>query len=341
MVAMTIEDLIRKYLVLKPGATSAGFEKIYCEVCGDGEGRTKGMRGGFAFEGEMAFYHCFNCGCDGSFDPNREKPYGKRMWDVLTAFGIPEEEHKEIAYKNKDKNTFVKPVKREVPVPSIKIPDHFYKLNEAKSDNIVAQKAIQFLWDKKRIRPSDYEFYLSSGVSKEGPRETAIAKTLVGKLIIPYFKDKTLIYYQARALDKKQYINASIPRSAVISEYDKLRRDITKPLFITEGFWDAFHFDGVAVLTNGMSTTQIEALSRCPRRKIVVPDKKDDTKKLAKQALELGWELALPDIGDCEDVTEAIVRYGKIYVLNSAMEHIFEGFEASINLELYNISLSH
>ena len=334
---MTIEDLVKNYLNFKFGMSASGFNKIYCEVCGDGEGRTKGPRGGWRFEGEMAFYHCFNCSINTSFDPTRDKPYSKGMWDVFTAFGIPEDEHKEIAYKNKlnDQVKILKPVKKEIQVTPLKIPDHFYKLRDAKPENIIAQQVTKFLWDKKRIRASDYEFYLSTGVSKEGPREAAIARSLVGKLIIPYFKDGSMIYFQARSIDKKQYINASAPRTAVIAYYDKLKRDMNKPLFITEGFWDAFHLDGVAVLENNLTNTQIEVLSRCPRRKIVVPDKKDDTKKLASQALELGWEIALPDIGDKEDITDAILKYGKIYVLNSVTEHIFSGFEASVHLELY------
>jgi hypothetical protein len=334
---MTIEEVVRKYLTFPFGSSGDGWNKIYCEVCGDGEGRTKGPRGGWLFNNEQAFYHCFNCNCNGSFDPEREFPYGKDMWKILTSFGIPKEEHQAIAYKNrlKDDKAFVKPVKKEAHVDIIKVPDHFYKLSEATPENIIAAKARTFLWDKKRILPTDYEFYLTTGISKEGPRELAIAKSLLNKIIIPYFKDGKMIYYQARGIDKKIYINASAPRTAIIYGYDKLHREIRRPLFITEGFWDAFHLDGVAVLENNMTSNQIEILSKSPRRKIVVPDRKDDTKKLASQAIELGWEVALPEIGGCDDVTDAILKYGKIYVLNSTMAHIFGGFEASVNLELY------
>lgn len=332
----TIEDLVRKCLSFSSSSTT-GWNKIYCEVCGDGEGRTKGPRGGWLFNGEQAFYHCFNCNCEGSFDPEREFPYGKDMWKILAAFGIPKEEHQSIAYKNRGKNsiTFTKPVKKEIQVEAIPVPDHFYKLSDASDNNIIARKAIDFLWNEKRIKPADYEFYLSTGISKDGPRENAIARSLIGKIIIPYFKDGKMIYYQGRALDKKLFINASSSRTAVIYGYDKLRKDNNKPLYITEGFWDAFHLDGVAVLENKLTTTQIEVLNRCPRRKIVVPDKKDDSKKLASQAVELGWEISLPEIGNEDDITKGILKYGKIYVLNSVNNQIFSGFQASINLEIY------
>lgn len=333
---ITIEDLVRRCLNFTFGSSGGGWNRIYCEVCGDGEGRTKGPRGGWLFSGEQAFYRCFNCGIKASFDPEREFPYCKDMWKVLASFGIPEDEHKPIAYKNRLKDKpFSKPIRKEINIEYLKIPDHFYKLSEAAPENIIAKKAKAFLWDKKRIKSDQYEFYLSTGDSKEGPRENAIAKTLLNKIIIPYFKDGKLVYYQGRDIDKKKYINASCPRISIIYGFDKLMRDVQKPLFITEGFWDAFHLDGVCVLENNITKNQIDILQKSPRRKIVVPDKKDDTKKLASQALELGWELALPEIGNCEDITEAIVKYGKIYVLNSLVSNIFEGFEASIQLDLY------
>jgi hypothetical protein len=333
---ITIEDLVRKYLNFQFGNSGDGWNKIYCEVCGDGEGRTKGPRGGWRFSDEQAFYHCFNCGINANFDPDREYPYSKDMWRTLECFGIPKEEHQAIAYKNRlQDKAFVKPVRKEINIDILKIPDHWYKLVDAAPENIIAQKARAFLWDKKRINPSSYDFYLSTGISKDGPRENAIAKSMFNKLIIPYFKDGKLVYFQSRDIDKKKYINAATPRTSIIYGFDKLNREITKPLYITEGFWDAHHLNGVAVLENNMTSNQIEILKKSPRRKIVVPDKKDDTRKLATQAIELGWEIALPDIGSCEDVTAAIVQYGSIYVINSVNSHIFSGFEASVNLDLY------
>lgn len=334
---ITIEDLVRKYLTFPFSSSSSNWNKIYCEVCGDGEGRTKGPRGGWLFQDEFCVYRCFNCGVNANFSPDREFPYSEKMWDVFSAFGIPKEEHQAVAYKNKlNDKEFVKPVKKEFHTDVLKIPDHFYKLNEATEDNVIAQKATQFLWEEKRIKGSEYDFFLSTGISKEGPKEMAIARALAGKIIIPYYKDDKLIYYQARSIQgKKQYINAATPRTAVIYGYDKLKQDMDKPLYITEGFWDAFHLDGVSVLENNLTHTQIEILQRCPRRKIVVPDKKDDTKKLAKQAIELDWEIALPEIGNCDDITDAILKYGKIFVINSLVNHIFNGFEATVNLELY------
>lgn len=333
---MGIEDLLRKYVNFKFGVSAQGWNLIYCEVCGDGK-REKGPRGGWLFDDEAAFYHCFNCGEDCSFDPNREYPYSKTMWKTLEAFGIPPNEHKPIADKNKiEGKPFEKPKERKIiKVDSIPIPDYFYSLADAKLDNIVAQKARKFLIEEKAIDPNSHTFFLSTGISKAGPREVAIAKSLINKLIIPSFKDGGLVYYQSRDLDKKKYLNPSIPRASIIYGFDKLNINIQNPLFVSEGFWDSHHLDGIAVLENRITAQQIDIIKKSPRRKIFVPDKKDDSKKLANQALELEWELGLPSIGNCEDVTQAVVKYGKIYVLNSLMNNIYSGFEASMKLNLY------
>lgn len=343
MIDYTIHDIVNNYLTFSK--ISQGWHVLYCEVCGDGS-RTQGPRGGWSFDGDIAFYHCFNCGIKGSFDPTREFPFSKEMRKIFSSFAIPLNEIDLLIGKNNLNFNKTVPIKKVFEIPSIPIPDHFYRLDECDISNKIFLKAVKFL-EHRQIDFTSYPFYLSTGSSTDGA-ENSIARSLINRLIIPALKDDKMIYYIARSLEdnpkeksSKRYLNAHVPRTSVIYGYDKLFKDLHKPLYITEGFFDSWHLDGVAILENNLSHTQIAMLNRSPRRKIVVPDKKinktknDDGKKLATQAIELGWEISLPEFGTCTDVTEAIIKYGKLFVLNSIVNNIKSGFAAKVALEIW------
>jgi len=95
--------------------------------------------------------------------------------------------------------------------------------------------------------------------------------------------------------------------------------------------------NGVAVLTNKITNTQIELLNRTERQKVVVPDRRNDSNMLAKKALELGWGLSLPDIKPYKDISEAIEYYGILYVVDSVMKNIKYGKFANLSLGMYNL----
>jgi hypothetical protein len=73
-----LENIILPHLATH-GVSSSGWHSVYCEHCGDG-GRTQGPRGGWLFNDNISFYHCFNAGCDGNVDYQRESPFSSDMW---------------------------------------------------------------------------------------------------------------------------------------------------------------------------------------------------------------------------------------------------------------------
>lgn len=339
----TIEDVLRRHLTFSSVSTS-GYHRLYCEVCGDGEGRLKGPRGGWRFEGEYVDYSCFNCNIKGNFDPTREIPYSREMWKIFDAFNIPRGEHQNLISRHalSQGEKSIPKQRKQKDVTPMEMPDFFYGLMS--TTNSMTKKAITFL-KSRRIDPESYPFFLSTGESKRGVKQEVLAKQCFNRLIIPAFKNEHLIYFQARILDEglktPRYISPDLPKENIIYGYDLLYKDYDKPLFVTEGFFDAHHLSGVAVLGNELNKTKIDILNRSPREKIVVPDKKLNKKfgdmgdNLAKQAIEQGWKVAFPDFGDCTDVTAAIQEYGKLYVFDSIMENICEGHHALVNLNFY------
>ncbi len=336
MLDKSISDLVNSYVTFNYGMNSKGWSKCYCEVCGDGS-RKKGPRGGWLFEGDMAFYHCFNCGVEGNFDPNREHPFSKDMRSIFDAFQIPSKEYNVIAYANKvtgKKGEAKKPEHKQLAVQYHDVPDHFYLLNEAPLTNTIANEARKFLRENYALTQDSYKFYLSTGQTKDDDiRNSAHVKALAGRLIIPYFKNGRLIYYQARTLgdSPKKYLNMEVPKANIIFNVDQLYRNMDRPLYIFEGPFDAMHVNGVAVMENHLTSNQIEILSKSPRKKVVVPDRRGDSKKLAQQAIELGWGIALPEIGsNNKDLCDGILRFGKLHILNSLVSKTYYGQQARL-----------
>ena len=329
MIVKNIEELIREHLLFTHGSNSKGWNRIYCEVCGDGS-RTKGPRGGWLFSGDACFYHCFNCGIDGNFDPNREHPYSKDMVEIFESFGIPKDEYFAVAYAKKvfgDTKEIKKP--KLITANSISMPEYFVILQKAKKDNVIAQKAYAEL-EYRNISPDDYPFFISNGKSTTGnPKDASIAKALMNRLIIPIFNEHgDLIYYQGRALDrdtKIKYINADVPKTSIIYGMHRLAMNQNSPLYICEGFFDAYHVNGVCTFENNFTSNQIAILNKSRRKKVFIPDRKSDSSKAVDQCIKLGWSVALPDIGtECKDIDDAVRKYGKMHVIKEVASNIYD-----------------
>lgn len=337
----TIEDIVRAHVPLVHSLSSKGWHSVYCEVCGDGS-RSKGPRGGWLFQEDMCFYNCFNCGIEGNFDPNREHPNSKNMFDIFKSFNVPYKEVQELLVKNLkgDKRRAVQ--RKAIKLPNIDQPDYFVPMIHFPEDNPLAAEARDFLWEHYKMTQDDYPFMLCTGkTSSKDPDDVYMAKHLRTRIIIPAYQNERMIYWQGRLFygDGKKYLNASVEdSSAVIYGLDHLYGgDPDQPLYITEGFFDSWHLNGVAVLGNTMKDSKIQIILRSRRPKVVVPDYNTDGMNLASQAIELGWGVALPDINPHRDICNAINHFGKLYVVKSVVQNTFHGFEAKIRLRDFQI----
>ncbi len=215
----------------------------------------------------------------------------------------------------------------------IPLPDHFYKVDPSSGDvwSIVAE---EYLEQDRGMKVTDYPFYLSKGGTL--PQE----KAWKGRLIIPIYKDGKLIFYQGRDLTEQKnnkYLNVGTStKDNIIYGYDQLQKHTDDPLYIVEGFFDAYAINGVAVFGNNLSDTQIKIINRSRRPKVVIPDRQGDGDVLALKALEAGWSISLPDWGDnCKDVDEAILKYGKLYIMKSIRNSTCSGLNAQTKLKLW------
>ncbi len=343
-----VEELVRTYVQLPNLPSGTGWFPVLCKVCND-HGR-KGPRGGFKFEDEGVGYHCFNCGHKGTYYPHY-KTIPKDMLDVFVSFGIPDEEINKLrltTLQERDESGQATSSQKSRPLilnPSeLPLPNHFYRLDEAKEEDRWAEIARYYLEDRK-IDSRDYPFFLSTGILKQftGPESQKMAFVRAAqkwkkRVIIPIYKDNKLVYYQGRDLTEratKKYESPSARKDRIIYGFDHLFVDEDRPLYVVEGFFDAFHIKGVALLGNELTEPQIAWLNRSRRDKVYIPDKFGDGAKNAFKALEQGWRIALPDIGNCKDINAAIIKYGQLYVHNTLREFTYEGNQAEVPLNLY------
>lgn len=332
----TAEDIVREHISID-SVTSQGWEMSYCEVCGDGT-HSKGPRGGWRLDGNSIAFNCFNCNASGNFDAEREIAYSKEMRNIFDSFGIPRSELGYIIAKNKSKSKNNNKIKKSYnQAKPIKIPTCFYTLQEFKGSKNLLKAALLEL-KRRNVSPNDYTFYLVN--DKDIKKNNEFYK-FRNRLIIPYFKNGKPIYFEGLDLTGKsikKYLSCEKSSEGVVYGFENLyNRSLKSPLFVTEGFWDAYHVSGVAVFQNKLTRDKIEILEACKREKIVIPDRGNDYHNLANQAIDLGWKLSLPKLNGCKDIDESIRYNGKIFTFNEIVSNIVSGETANVRLKIWNM----
>jgi hypothetical protein len=304
-------------------------------VCHD-HGR-KGKRGGFKFD-EGLSYHCFNCDHIAVFQYNQRQPLSDDFIVLMDSFGIPADEYKQLEFKILENNTrteslVVNTEKRlDIEPTVLEMPEFFIPLNDVPDDNVWKQLACEYLKTERGVDHTVYPFHISLDESKFNEK-------WLGRLIIPvYNRRNELIFYQGRSMidHQKKYLSPTDDKTKVMYGYDQIYNSSNDmPLYVVEGFFDALMVNGCATYGNKLSPEMIEHLKRSKRRKVIVPDMYGDGDKMARQALKQGWELSIPEIPGCKDLNEAVLKYGKLYVIKALIEGTCSGFLAETRLNLF------
>lgn len=324
-----LESVIRQNISLSSRRNSRGWFSVLCKVCND-HGR-KGKRAGFHFEGTKVGYNCFNCGHTALYDPNEHPGMSKDMQTVLDAFGVPKDDWQPVVFADRQRTTETAGApKVDLEPPVITLPSSFYPLTDDPNDDW-AFAANEHLKEQRSMTCNDYPFYLAHKT------EAPDGMKWYGRLIIPVFKGNSCIFWQGRDLSgvrTRKYLSPDVPRENVLYGYDRLFEDTDAPLYITEGFFDAYALKGVAVLGPKITPNQQIWINKSRRPKVVIPDKYGGI-ALAEQAIKLNWGVSTPDIGACKDISDAVVKYGLLYTLRTVKDSITMGYEASVKAKLY------
>jgi DNA primase len=261
------------------------------------------------------------------------------MTKVLSDFGIPEADLQAVVFSTFGQaltNTKEKIQQRKIEPNEIPTPKTFYFLKDAKPTDEWATIAKEYLRHERCINWDDYPFMLAKKTADPTMRKW------FKRLIIPIYKQKKLVFYQGRDLTdkaKQKYQSAKTETSRVIYGFDHIfQYESTAPLYIVEGWFDAFLINGIAVLGNSISEEQATWIDKSNRLKVFVPDRFGNGKEVAFHALELGWSISTPDFRideSCKDINDVVKRYGKLYTMKTLADNTTTGFGAETLLNLY------
>lgn len=325
---MELEQLIRSNIRFEK-ESSGGFNMARGSCCNDYQARL-----GIKFEHGTIGANCFNCGfkaryteLDGRVSSNFRK--------LLLGYNIDEEDiDKCVATSfinrrkvSEDENITLQTIKKvNLFTPEVDLPEGAVLLKSA-PDSETKRKLISYL-ESRHFNVDSYHWYFIPDNFKDNH--------LKQRIIIPYFKAGKLIYWQARTINqfvKKRYLNCETPKAAVIFGYDALYSWSNKPLFITEGVFDAIAVGGVCLLGSVLSEEALTILKRTKRRVIFVIDKDKKGKALGMQVIDNGWEITTAPTGT-DDINDSIVKNGKLFTVYHLLTNTYSGFNAKVQLNL-------
>ena len=279
-------------------------------------------RGGVKTGNGQISYHCFNCGYTASFIPGRHLTYKFRK--LLAWLGADDNTVRRLVIEAVRLKDLIAPEEIKEPAEEIKFEartlpaeakeikelNAFYLLGDYQQVPAEYLAAVEYV-ARRQININKYEFYWT-------PEE---AYNLHRRIIVPFYYEKNIIGYTARAIadgiKPKYYSNH--PADTVFN-LDQQQAD-WQFVIVCEGPFDAMSVDGVAISGSEISDQQAELIDRLQREVIVVPDTDRAGRKLVDRAIELGWTVSFPIWQEtCKDINEAVIKYGKLFVLKSILD---------------------
>ena len=307
----SIQDTVLQSLPARRKRSPSGWISFTAPCCiHNGEtADTRGRGGIMPNPNGSLSYHCFNCGFKASYTVGYHLNYKFRKF--LFWLGVDENTIRRLVIDAVRVKDFISPEilekenKPEIEFKVRNLPHDALNILESKDS-----KALDYLLERQ-LDPEIYTFYTSQ----------SLEHNLNRRVIIPcVWKNKT-IGYTARSWEptvKPKYYSSYEPN--FVFNVDKQQQN-WRFVVVCEGPFDAMSIDGVAILGNECSETQVDIIDSLGREVIVVPDSDSAGAKLIDQATEYGWSVSFPIwLESCKDINEAVCRYGKLFVLKSILD---------------------
>jgi hypothetical protein len=318
----SIQQTVLQLLPARKRSGQNGWISFNAPCCvHNGESVDTRGRGGVKTNAGQISYHCFNCSYTASFIPGRHLTYKFRK--LLAWLGADDNTIRRLVIDAVRLKDLVAPEEIKEPAEEI----HFEpRTLPAEAREIKELNAFYLLGDYQQV-PAEY----LAAVEYVARRQIDINKyrlywtseeayNLHRRIIVPFYYEKNIIGYTARAIvdgvKPKYYSNH--PADTVFN-LDTQQQD-WQFVIVCEGPFDAMSVDGVAVSGSEISDQQAELIDRLQREVVVVPDSDQASKKFVDRAIELGWTVSFPIWQEtCKDINEAVVKYGKLFVLKSIL----------------------
>ena len=347
------EAFIDKYFRLG-GLSPKGWRQNLggCPYCHDG--RSKNPRSHFLFQNDEVGFQCFNCGGKHRFSGNNINVLAgfisKAAWKKVGAVLL--ELKKDKIFPNSDlKNQ--EQLKEEVDedfielidYKEIELPDVSIKF-KMKADKIAKSYRQRFM--NNRMKAKEYlEEHGLTEIAKDKELYICMEGEYSNRLIFPIYFDRKLVSWAARALfpTKTKYMYPPSEeefndRGTIIYGLDKIfQSEEVKQIFVTESIVDAWHLQGMAVLSKNVTREQLDILKHFnfQKKKLVwVVDNDKITKwdsdlkgaemgKIVFKEKQDNWFVSSPKFGErAKDVSDAIVVDGWLSTYDAIMSAVMK-----------------
>jgi len=302
-----VSETVLTYIPSKRKQTPSGWIGFDAPCCvHNGETRDTKARGGIIQESDNISYHCFNCGFKCSWQPGRT--FSWKMRKFLEWLGTPDDVINKVALDVMRLNEGVEARERIAQLPSfssVPLPDDAIRIQDITNYTKHSLQVLEYM-ASRNLNLDDTNYYWSPSL---GYRD---------RFIIPFYYEKRIVGWTARSIlpNKNPKYLTEVQPGFVYG----LDEQGYKKIFavVCEGQLDAIHVDGTALGGSEISDQQVMLLNRLNKDIIVVPDRDKAGSKLVERAIELGWQVSLPDWNqDINDIGDAVDKYGRLYTLYS------------------------
>jgi len=309
----------------KVKSSPSGWQSGNAPCCvHNGESADTRSRGGVHVDADGKIsYSCFNCNFKASYQPGRHLTFKFRK--LLRWLGANENDVKRLVIEAIRIRELVAPEElkaeqeekiefkvRELPADAISFQQFlsFHILNNFQDVPPLLNLAVDYV-NNRKIDPAKYDFYWTDSTDH----------SLHQRVIIPMYWEGKIVGYTSRAFVdgvKPKYYSNYEPN--LVFNLNNQLPD-AKFVIVCEGPFDAMSVDGVSVMSNDCSETQADIIDSLGREVIVVPDADRAGAQLVNRAIEYGWSVSFPVFFEtCKDINEAVVKYGKLFVLKSILD---------------------
>jgi DNA primase len=152
-----------------------------------------------------------------------------------------------------------------------------------------------------------------------------VTPDLVGRnsqrIIIPFTHNGKIVGHTSRFLDNRIPKFISEQQSGYLFGLD-LQKPEYEVCIVVEGIFDALSINGVALLSNTLNEDHIIQLKNLNKKIILVPDQDKSGFEIIDKALDLGFDVSLPNWDDnIKDVNDSVVKYGRLPTLLSILQN--------------------
>ena len=310
-----VVDKFRTLLPPRAKSSPSGWTSFNAPCCQHrGHSPDTRKRAGIRFDGNGVVYNCFNCKFTTGWQPGSN--IGEKMKTLCRWLGASEDTIKELVFEAlKTEGDEYQPSAHQTqltfedkPLPEGAMPLLDWVNSEYfKEVSILLEPVIAYVVSRG-YDPFDGNFYWSPAPGYES------------RVIIPFKWEGRIVGNTARKVTtgKLKYLSDQHPH--FVFNFDR-QSDKQRYIFVCEGPFDALAIGGVALLTNEIAEQQSRIINSLGAEVIVIPDQDRAGLTLFDRAAELNWAVAMPNWdSDVKDVADAVLRYGKLFVIVDAIK---------------------